>query len=112
VQEALVARVPPERLTLDDPATAVAVPLQVVVNPLGVATISPAGRVSLNATPVSATLVFGLVMVKLSDVVPFSGICAAPKDLVIVGAAATVRFAEAVLPVPPFVEVTLPVVLV
>jgi hypothetical protein len=37
---------------------------------------------------------------------------AAPKLLVIVGGAATVRFAEAVLPVPPLVDVTLPVVLV
>src|SRR6476659_10911904 len=51
-------------------------------------------------------------MVKVSDVVPFSGMLAAPKALVIDGGEATVRLAEAVLPVPPFVEVTLPVVLV
>src|SRR5580765_7715302 len=51
-------------------------------------------------------------MVKVSDVVPFSGILAAPKALVIDGGEATVRLAEAVLPVPPLVEVTLPVVLV
>jgi len=50
--------------------------------------------------------------VNVSDVVPFSGIVAAPNALVIEGGVATVRLAEAVLPVPPFVEVTLPVVLV
>ena len=37
---------------------------------------------------------------------------AAPNTLVMVGGEATVRFAEAVLPVPPFVEVTAPVVFV
>ncbi len=51
-------------------------------------------------------------MVKVSEAVPFSGMLAAPKALVMVGGVATVRFAEAVLPVPPLVEVTLPVVLV
>src|SRR5436309_9108023 len=51
-------------------------------------------------------------MVKVSEVVPFSGMLAAPKALVMVGGVATVRFAEAVLPVPPLVELTLPVVLV
>jgi hypothetical protein len=51
-------------------------------------------------------------MVKVNEVDPFSGIEAAPKALVIVGGVATVRFDEAVLPVPPLVEVTLPVMLV
>src|SRR6266853_736268 len=51
-------------------------------------------------------------MVKLSEVVPFSGMLAAPKAFVMVGGEATVRLADAVFPVPPFVEVTLPVVLV
>ena len=32
----------------------------------------PAGRVSVNATPVSEIVVFGLLMVKLSEVLPFS----------------------------------------
>ena len=45
-------------------------------------------------------------MVKVSEVVPFSGMLAAPKALVIVGGVATVKLAEAVLPVPPLVEVT------
>ena len=54
---------------------------------------------------------FGLVMVKVSEVVPFSGIADAPNALLMVGGEATVMLAEAVLPVPPLVEVTLPVVL-
>src|SRR5712671_306998 len=105
--------VPPDKLTLPLPATAVMVPLpQDPVSPFGVASTRPAGRVSVKATPLSATFVFGFVMVKLNEVDPFNGMLAAPKDLVIVGGVATVRFAEAVLPVPPLVEVTLPVVLV
>lgn len=112
VQEALPARVPAERLTLPNPATAVAVPPHVLLIPLGVATTRPGGRLSVNAKPVSARLVFGFVMLKVSDVVPFSGIVAAPKALEMEGGVATVRFVVAVLPVPPFVEVTLPVVLV
>src|SRR6266853_1318856 len=51
-------------------------------------------------------------MVKVSEVVPFSGMLAAPKAFVMVGGAATVRLAEAVLPVPPLVELTAPLVLV
>src|SRR5580698_4473419 len=46
VQEALPARVPADRLTLPDPATAVAVPPHVLLIPLGVATTRPAGRLS------------------------------------------------------------------
>ena len=109
----MLARVAPERLTLPEPATAVIVPPpQEPVRPFGVETTRPAGRVSVNATPVSEIVVFGLLMVKLSEVLPFTGMEAAPNDLVIVGGVATLRFAVAVLPVPPFVEVTLPVVLV
>jgi len=48
---------------------------------LGVATVIPAGSVSVKATPVSELPAFGLVMVKLKLVVPFSGMVAAPKDL-------------------------------
>ena len=59
VQDALEARIPPERLTEPDPATAVAVPPQVLVNALGVATTKPAGRLSVKAIPVRASVVFG-----------------------------------------------------
>ncbi len=97
---------------LPEPATAVAVPPQVLVRPLGVATTRPAGRVSVKATPVSAAvLAAGLVMVKVSEVVPFSGTAGAPKALAIDGGASTLMLVEAVPPVPPSVEVTLPVVL-
>src|SRR6476646_5881398 len=97
---------------LPDPATAVAVPPQVLLKAGVGATTRPAGRLSVNAIPVSEVVVFGLEMLKVSDVVPFSGITAAPKALVMVGGVATLKFAEAVFPVPPLVEVTLPVVLV
>lgn len=51
-------------------------------------------------------------MANVSDVVPFSEMLLTPKVFVIEGGIATVRFAVAVLPVPPFVEVTFPVVFV
>lgn len=113
VQEALAARVPAERLTLDEPAAAVAVPPHVLLR-LGVEeTTNPAGRLSVNATPESARLVFGLVMLNVSDVVPFSGMLAAPKLLVTFAGEATIRVAVLlVAPVPPLVELIAPVVLV
>ena len=112
MQEALAASVPAERLTLDEPAVAVAVPPHVLLR-FGVdATTNPAGRLSVKAIPFSVTLVFGLVMLNVSDVVPFSGMLRAPNVLVMVGAEATVRLAVAVFPVPPLVELTAPVVLV
>ena len=112
MQEALAASVPAERVTLEEPAAAVAVPPHVLVR-FGVeATTSPAGKLSVKAMPLSATLVFGFEMLNVSDVVPFSGIVAAPNALAIEGGEATVRLALAVLPVPPLVEVTAPVVFV
>jgi len=52
VQELFAATFAPDRLTLEDPFTAVAVPLlQVVLTLLGVATFKPACNVSVNATP-------------------------------------------------------------
>lgn len=73
VQLLLVATAAPVNETLDEPATAVAVPPQVFAIAGVAATTSPEVRASLNATPVRATvLTAGLVMVKVSDVVPFS----------------------------------------
>jgi hypothetical protein len=112
VQEAFAASVAPVRLIEPDPAAAVTVPVQVVTSPFGVATCRPAGKVSLNAMPVSARLELGLLSVNVTEVVAFSRMLEAPKALVIVGGVATVKLAEAVLPVPPLVDVTLPVVLV
>src|SRR5215471_8995394 len=64
VQLVLAASVPPERLMLPDPAVAVAVPPQVLLKPLGVATARPDGKLSVNATPVRPPLL-GLLMVKV-----------------------------------------------
>src|SRR5260370_680052 len=111
VNEVLIGRVPADKLTVPDPATAVAAAPQVLVSPFGVATPKQAGRLSVKATPVSGMgLIAGLVMVKVSEVEPFNGMLAAPKALVMVGGVTTTRFAVAVLPVPPLVEETLPVV--
>src|SRR5213080_3018373 len=75
VQFALAASVPPLMLTEPEPPTAVAVPPQVLLR-LGVdATTRPAGRLSVNAIPFRVTLVLGLLIVNVSEVVPFSGIC-------------------------------------
>jgi len=105
VQDALSPRVAPLRLTLVEPAVAVIVPPpQVPVRPLGVDTTRPAGKVSVKATPVTATALLGLVMVKPNEVEPFSGIVAAPKLLEIEGGVATSSVAIAVLPVPPLVD--------
>jgi len=95
-----------------DPAAAVTVPAQVLFRPLGVLTTNPAGSASVKATPLSASVVFGFVMVKVTEVLWLSSILAAPNALVMLGGVATLRFADAVLPVPPFVDVTAPVVLV
>jgi hypothetical protein len=112
VHDVLPAIVPPVKLTVPEPAVAVAVPPHVFVR-FGVdATIRPAGRLSVNPTPVSGVDVFVFVTVNVSDVVVFCGIAAAPNTFVIDGGAATVRFALAVLPEPPFVDVTAPVVFV
>jgi len=59
VHDALAAKPPADRLADDDPATAVAVPPQVLLKLFGVAITRPAGSVSVKATPVSAKVVFG-----------------------------------------------------
>ena len=67
--------VPPDRLMLPLPAVAVIVPLPQEPVIFGVvATTTPAGRLSVKATPLNATLVFGLVMVKLSVLFVFTAI--------------------------------------
>ncbi len=112
VHEPAPAIVPPESDTLCEPAAAAIVPVpQVPVRPLGVAMINPLGKESVKATPANARDEFGLDMVKLREVDPPSPMEAAPKDSAIIGGVATIKFADAVFPVPPLVEVTLPVVL-
>jgi hypothetical protein len=91
VQEVLDARVAPVRLTEPVFCAAVIVPPpHVPVKPFGVATTSPPGSVSVNATPLSAAVfAVGFVMVKLRLVLAFTAIAAAPKDLLMLGGATT-----------------------
>jgi len=72
VHELLTATDPPTRETVPDPAVAAAVPPQVLFKPLGVATARLGGRLSVNATPFSATvLTAGLVIVIVMMLTPF-----------------------------------------
>src|SRR5439155_230940 len=59
-------------------AVVVSVPPQTAVGP-DVGTVNPAGRVSVNATPVSVVVVFGFVTVNVRTLVPPCGIVAASK---------------------------------
>jgi hypothetical protein len=91
-------------------AVVVSVPPQTVADAL--ATVKPVGNVSVNATPVRATaFAAGFVIVNVSEVVAFSAMLVGLNTLAIEGGAITLTLAEAVPPVPPSVEVTLPVVL-
>src|SRR5262249_8755673 len=85
-------------------AVVVSVPPQTVADAFG--TVRPLGSVSVNPTPVSATVVFGLVSVKVRVVVPFSGMVDGLNAFAMAGGATTVMLALPVLPVPPSVEVT------
>src|SRR5258708_4449753 len=101
------------RVMVPLPAVAVTVPLpQAPVSPFGVATTTPAGRLSVNAMPLSVLAVFGLVMGKLSVLLVFNATLVGLKLLLMVGGAITSGSADAGLPVPPLVELTEPVVLV
>jgi len=103
----LTAMVPPVRLTDVAPAVAAAVPPQVFVRPGLELTTRPAGKLSLNATPVSVTVfAAGLTIVKVSVVLPLSAIDPMTKAFAIDGGATTVTDADAALPVPPSFEVT------
>lgn len=106
VQELFAASVPPAKLITLLPAVAEIVPPpQLPVRPFGLDTTSPAGRVSLKATPVRA-VALPFWMVKLKEMERFSGMLAAPNALVIVGGPTTLMLALEVFPVPPFVELT------
>jgi hypothetical protein len=105
LHELLAATVPPLKLAEPEPASAVVVPAHVLIRLFGVATASPAGKLSLKATPVRP-MVFVLVIVNVRLVLVFSVIELAPNTLLIVGGLATVMLAVPVFPVPPFVELT------
>src|SRR5947208_3456216 len=70
----------------------VSVPPQVAVCP-EVATVNPAGSMSVNPTPVKATVEFEFVIVKVSTLVPPCGIVAASNAFEIDGGPITVRIA-------------------
>jgi hypothetical protein len=77
------------------------------------ATTTPAGNESVKPIPVKETLFeAGFAIVKLNVTVPFNAIVAGANAFVITAGVATARLADAVEPVPPSFEETLPVVLV
>src|ERR1700683_404668 len=86
LQEAPPARLAPERLTLLELASAVIVPPpQFPVRPFGDDTVSPDGNASVKPIPIREVAAFGLLRLKVRDVVPFKGTLADPKIFVIVG---------------------------
>lgn len=91
VHAVFTGRVVPLRETVPDPAVAVIVPPpQDPVNPFGVLTTIPAGKLSVNATPATlTTFAGGFATWKLSEVTPFTGIGVAPKFFETVGGATT-----------------------
>src|SRR5260221_330558 len=90
-------------------AVVVSVPPQTVADVF--VTVKPAGSVSTNPIPLRVLVAFGLLIVKLSEVEPFSGMLAAPNALLIAGGPFTVIEALAVLPAPPSVDVTVTLLL-
>ena len=85
-QLASAAILPPLRLRLPPPATAVTVPPHVFVVPGGVSFTTPPGYVSVNATPVNPIPVFGFTIVIVIVEVPPDGIVSGLNIFVTVGA--------------------------
>ena len=78
------ATLAPPSDTVPDPGTAVTDPLQVFDTPLGDATTSPEGRLSMNVIVVRFPgLAAGFEIVNVSVVVPPNAIEAAPNALLI-----------------------------
>jgi len=112
VHEVEGARLAPARLTVEEPAVAVIVPPpHVPLRPLGEATATPAGRLLVNPIPVTVVLALGLLILKVRLVTPVTAMVPVPKDSLIDGGLTTVREAEAVLPAPPLVEITVTLLL-
>lgn len=90
LQEPATANVAPERVTDVDVAMRVPGGVQVFVNGVVLEIVIPLGTLSLNATPVRATVfAAGLEMVKVSVLVKPSTIVLGVKVLTIVGGATT-----------------------
>lgn len=86
VQELLIAMVAPDILTVPVPMVAVILGLPVQVVLAAPEMVTPVGSVSLKVAPVSATVVFGLVSVKVRVDVPPTPIVGCTNALVKVGA--------------------------
>src|SRR5579864_313152 len=84
------------KLMLPLPAAAAAEPPQVLMTPGVAATCKPVGRVSVKLVLMATT--FGLLMLKVRVVVPFTGMEAAPKLLTICGGS---KITMPTLAVPP-----------
>src|ERR1700730_4766496 len=103
--------VPPDKLTEVEPATAVAVPLQVLASAFGVATTRPPVNVSVKLTPVIEVEPLGLLIMKVSEVDALITIAPEPNALLIVGGPTTVTVAVLLTaPAPLCVEEIAPVV--
>src|SRR5581483_1460742 len=90
VQLEFAATVPPLRDTLPAPATAVKVPPQVLTTPGVGPTAMFAGKVSVKATPLSESPVFGFVIVNCKVVTPPTVTVGAPNDFAMLGGDRTV----------------------
>ena len=114
VQLEFAASIPPLKLRLVSPEAGAGLnaPVPQVVLPFGVgATTNPDGRLSVNDIPVKAVALFGFVIVNVRVATPPVQMVEVLNDLLIVGAAAAFRVAVLlVVPVPPLVEETAPVV--
>src|SRR5580658_9891489 len=107
LHEPLNVIAPPVRLMVPDPAVAVAVPPQVELNPLGLATVMPEGSESVKPIPLSVVPVLGFEIendrVEVRPGTNFGGM----KNFVIEGGATTVMLAvPGILLAPPLVELT------
>jgi hypothetical protein len=100
LQTVLASSMTPERLTVEDPASAVVVPPQPSLNPFGVATTSPNGRLSVNLIPLieAPPSMFGFPSMNVSDVFPLTAIMFAPNALDTVGGEANAGAASAPQP--------------
>lgn len=104
--------VPSDNVIFEVPEVAVTLPPQVDVISGGAAILKPDGKLSTTATPFRAWIEFGLLRVRVNVVellIPITGLL---KVFWITGGATTWIEAAALLPVPPFADVTGSVVFV
>ena len=103
----MAGMLPPVRLRLELPATAVAVPLQPLTRPLGLATVIPEGKLSVSAAEVMAVVVV-LVKVSVNCATPLGTMVPGEKLLLRRGACVTVSVALAATMLEPALELSTP----